>query len=233
MEEINLKELFAYFKARIVLILIMVLFVVLFGSVYSLFLKVPVYESTSSIVLVSDEGQASGNVSGSYSQTDAQLNKNLVSTYCEIVKSKRIAELVIKNLSLNYSVDELLGEIKVTNSDNTEIIKVKVIDKDRGLAADIANEIVKVFSEEIKSIYKLQNVSVVDVAEEADKSYNMNYMKEFVIYVLAGIVLACAIIFIVYYFDTTIKSTDEIENGLGIPVFGVVPEVKRKQKGRK
>lgn len=60
MEEINLKELFAYFKNRIVLILIIVLVVVLFGSVYSLFLKVPVYESMSSIVLVSDEGQAGG-----------------------------------------------------------------------------------------------------------------------------------------------------------------------------
>ncbi len=233
MEEINLKELFTYFKSRIVLILVIILIVVLFGSIYSLFLKVPVYESMSSIVLVSDEGEAGGSSSGSYSQTDAQLNKNLVSTYSEIVKSRRIAEAVIKNLSLNYSVDELLDEVKVTNSDNTEIIKIKVIDKDRGLAADIANEIVKVFSEEIKSIYKLQNVSVVDVAEEADGPYNINYIKEFVIYVLSGAVVACAIIFIIYYFDTTIKSAEEIENGLGLAVFGVVPEVKRKHKDHK
>ena len=124
----------------------------------------------------------------------------------------------------------MLNEVKVSNSDNTEIIKIRVIDKDRGLAADIANEIVKVFSEEIKSIYKLQNVSVVDIAEEADEPYNINYIKEFVIYVLSGIVLACAIIFVIYYFDTTIKSAEEIENGLGLPVFGVVPEVKRKHK---
>ena len=230
MEEINLKELFAYFKNRIVLILIIVLVVVLFGSVYSLFLKVPVYESMSSIVLVSYECQAGGGSNVSYSQTDAQLNKNLVATYSEIVKSRRIAEAVIKNLSLNYSIDELLDEVKVSNSDNTEIIKIRVIDKDRGLAADIANEIVKVFSEEIKSIYKLQNVSVVDIAEEADEPYNINYIKEFVIYVLSGIVLDCAIIFVIYYFDTTIKSAEEIENGLGLPVFGVVPEVKRKHK---
>ncbi len=233
MEEINLKELFAYFKSRIVLILIIVLIVVLLGSIYTLFLKIPVYESMSSIVLVSDEGQAGGGATVSYTQTDAQLNKNLVSTYSEIVKSRRIAEAVIKNLSLKYSVDELLNEVKVTNSDNTEIIKIKVVDKDRGLAADIANEIVKVFSEEIKSIYKLQNVSVVDVAEEADEPYNINYIKEFIIYVLAGTVLACAIIFVIYYFDTTIKSAEEIENGLGLPVFGVVPEVKRKHKDHK
>ena len=36
------------------------------------------------------------------------------------------------------------------HSMNTEIIKIQVVDKDRGLAAEIANEVVKVFSEEIK-----------------------------------------------------------------------------------
>ena len=232
MEEINLKELFAYFKARILLILIIILMVLLCGSVYSLFLKVPVYKSTSSIVLVNDSGESSTSGTTSYNQTDAQLNKSLVDTYSEIVKSRRIAEPVIKNLSLNYSVDELLGEVKVTTTTNTEIIKISVIDKDKGLAADIANEIVKVLGEEIKSIYKLQNVSVIDKAVEADLPDNINYIKEFVIYSLAGIVLACAIIFILYYFDTTIKSPEEIENGLGLPVFGVVPEVKRKHRSK-
>ena len=122
MEEINLKELFAYFKARILLILIIILMVLLCGSVYSLFLKVPLYKSTSSIVLVNDSGEASSNNNTSYNQTDAQLNKSLVDTYSEIVKSRRIAEPVIKNLSLNYSVSELLNEVKVTTTTNTEII---------------------------------------------------------------------------------------------------------------
>ena len=223
MEEINLKELFTYFKARILIMLIVILTVTLIGSIYSLFLKVPVYESTSSIVLVNDEGEASTNNQGSYNQTDAQLNKSLVDTY-------RVIEKVIKNLSLDYSINELKNEIKVTNSTNTEIIKIQVVDKDRGLAAEIANEVVKVFSEEIKEIYKLQNVSVVDVATEADSPYNINFIKEFIIYTLIGIVLACALVFVTYYFDTTIKSAEQIENGLGIPVFGVVPEVKRKHK---
>ena len=232
MEEINLKELFAYFKARILLILIIILMVLLCGSVYSLFLKVPVYKSTSSIVLVNDSGESSTSGTSSYNQTDAQLNKSLVDTYSEIVKSRRIAEPVIKNLSLDYNVEQLLSEVKVTTTTNTEIIKISVIDKNRGLAADIANEIVKVLGEEIKSIYKLQNVSVIDKAVETDLPDNINYVKEFVIYSLAGIVLACAIIFILYYFDTTIKSPEEIENGLGLPVFGVVPEVKRKHRSK-
>ena len=232
MEEINLKELFTYFKARILIMLIVILTVVLLGSIYSLFLKVPVYESTSSIVLVNDEGEASSS-STSYNQSDATLNKSLISTYSEIVKTNRVMEKVIKNLSLDYSLEELKREIKVTNSTNTEIIKIQVIDKDRGLAAEIANEVVKVFSEEIKEIYKSQNVSVVDVATEASSPYNFNFIKELVIYFLIGAVLVCALVFVTFYFDTTIKSTEEIENNLGLPVFGVVPEVKKKHREHK
>ena len=49
-----------------------------------------------------------------------------------------------------------------------------VEDKDRSIAADATNEVVKVFTEEIKTIYQLQNVSVVDVAEEVQSPYNVN-----------------------------------------------------------
>ena len=103
-------------------------------------------------------------------------------------------------------------------------------DADKTLAADITDEVVKVFSEEVKSIYKLQNVSVVDVAEEASTPYNINVFKDLAIYTTVGIVLAIGIIFLMYYFDTTIKSADEIEERLGLPIFGVVPKVKRKEK---
>ncbi|MDE5889314.1 MAG: capsular biosynthesis protein, partial [Bacilli bacterium] len=120
--------------------------------------------------------------------------------------------------------------ITVTNTANTEIIKVNVEDPDKALAADIANELIKVFGEEIKEIYRLQNVSIVDVAEEAEYPYNVNIIKDIVIYLLVGIVLACGLIFVIYYFDTTIKSADEVEKKLGLPVFGIVPRVKYKEK---
>ena len=58
MEEINLKELFDYIKERLLMIIIMVLAVLVIGSVYSVFVKTPMYRSKTSIVLVSDDGQA-------------------------------------------------------------------------------------------------------------------------------------------------------------------------------
>ncbi len=227
MEEINLKELFDYLKERILVITIIVLAVLVVGCVYSIFLKTPMYKSQTSFVLVSDDGTAGG---GSYSQAEANLNKNLVATYSDLVKSDRVIDKVIKNLSLSYSVNGLKSRVTVTNTTNTEIIKINVEDSDRALAAAIANEIIKVFGEEIKEIYRLQNVSIVDKAKEAESAYNVNLVKDIVIYLLVGLVIACGSIFVVFYFDTSIKSADEIEKKLGLPVFGIVPKVRYKEK---
>lgn len=226
MEEINLKELFDYLKERVLIVAIITLAILVVGCIYSIFIKTPMYKSQTSFVLVSDDGTAGGG----YSQAEANLNKNLVATYSDLVKSNRVIDKVIKNLSLNYSVSTLKGRITVTNATNTEIIKINVEDPDKALAADIANEIIKVFGEEIKEIYRLQNVSLVDGAEEAEYPYNVNIVKDIVIYLLVGIVLACGIIFVIYYFDTTIKSADEVEKKLGLPVFGIVPRVKYREK---
>jgi len=224
MEEINLKELFEYIKERILIIAVVVLAILIIGSVYSLFIKTPVYKSTSTLVLVSDEGQ--GQQNATYNTQDATLNNQLVSTYSKIVTSHRVIDTVIENLGIDYTYSELVKEITVSTETGTQIIKVSVSDKDKALSAQLANEIVKVFGDEIKSIYKLQNVSVVDKAAEASAPDNVNYIKEAIIYILVGAVLAFGIVFVIFYFDTTIKSTEEIENKLGLPVIGVIPKVK-------
>ena len=226
MEEINLKELLDYFKERIMLFLIIVLTVLVLGSFYSIFLKTPMYQSSSTVILVSK------NEATNLTTSDVQLSKSLTTTYSEIIKSRRVMEQVIKNLSLDYSYSELAKNVSVASVNDTEIIKVSVNDPDKGVAADVANEIVKVFSAEIVVIYegKVSNVSTVDIAEESEAPYNINVVKDLIIFLLIGVVLAVAFIFIVYYFDTTIKSADEIEEKLGLPIFGVVPKVKKKGK---
>lgn len=222
MEEINLKQLLDYYKERIMLAFIILLSVLIAGCIFSIIIKKPMYMSDSTVVLVSDNQD--------YSSSEVALNKSLVSTYSEIIRSRRVIERVIKNLSLDCTEENLKKRITVSSVSNTEIIKIKVEDADKTLAADITDEVVKVFSEEVKSIYKLQNVSVVDVAEEASTPYNINVFKDLAIYTTVGMVLAIGIIFLMYYFDTTIKSADEIEERLGLPIFGVVPKVKRKEK---
>ena len=92
----------------------------------------------------------------------------------------------------------------------------------------IANETAEIFEKEIVDIYNLENVSIIDKAELASSPYNVNLIKDSVIYFALGLVLSCGIIFVIYYFDNTIKSVEQIEKHLGIPVIGTVPTVGKK-----
>ena len=219
MEEINLKELFDYFKNKLSWMIITVILVVGIGNVITTITRVPMYRSSTTIVLVS--------ASKDYNSTEVQLNKSLVGTYSEIIKSRTVLNEVISNLGLSYSALELSDNINVTAVENTEIIRISVSDADNKQAAKIANEIASVFMTEIQKFYKLNNVSVIDKADSNNKSFNVNYVKDNLIYVLVALVLSGGVIFVMYYFDTTIKTSEEIENKLGLTVLGVVPKVER------
>lgn len=222
-EEIDLKELFIYFKSKIVFILIILILVVGICNSYTILTRTPMYKSDTSIVLVSENKD-------NYNTSELQLNKNLVGTYTEIIKSRKVLEPVIKNLKLKTSYAKLKERVTVTSVDNTEIIKVTVADKDAKEAKKIANEIANVFSTEIQKIYNLNNVTVVDKAIVAKAPYNVNYVKDNVIYLAVGLVLSCGIVFIMFYFDTTIKTSEEIENKLGLTVLGIVPKVEKEKE---
>lgn len=222
MEEIDLKELLDYFKNKLTWILVTIIVVIGIGNTFTILTRIPMYQSSTTIVLASEKGGES-----SYNSTEWQLNKNLVGTYSEIIRSRKILDEVIKNLGLNYKAAELSKNVSVSAVADTEIIKITVSDANNKKASKIANEISNVFMTEIPKIYKLNNVSVLDKAEASVNPYNVNYVKDNAIYMLIGLVLSCGVIFIKFYFDTTIKTSEEIENKLGLTVLGIVPRVER------
>lgn len=224
MEEINLSEFINYYLSRMGWVLFTIVIVMIGGNLFNYYTRVPMYQSSTTIILAKEDKEED-----KYTQTDAMLNQKLISTYREIIKSRTVLRQVIKNENLRYSVEELSNCISVTNVEDTEIIKITVSNKDKNHAVRIANAIAPIFKEEVMKIYNINNVSVLDKAIVAKKPYNINYLKENVIYVLIGFVLASGVIFTIFYFDTSVKSTEELEDKLGLTVLGVVPKASRRQ----
>lgn len=54
MEEIDLTELLSYFKSKLWLVIGIVFLILLLGNLYSVFLKTPIYKSSSTIVIASN-----------------------------------------------------------------------------------------------------------------------------------------------------------------------------------
>ena len=217
MEEINLKEVYSYFKAKILWILLAIVIIVIIGNVYTIITRVPMYQSNTTIVLVGESKKE-------YSQSDSLLNQNLIGTYSEIITSRKVLQQVIDNLKLKMTVDELSKNITTSSVEDTEIIRITVNNEKKKMAVKIADEVASVFSEEIQDIYNLENVAIIDKAEVAKEPYNINYVKDNVIYLMIGVVLSFGVVFVMYYFDTTIKSSEIVEEKLGLTVIGIVPK---------
>ena len=219
METIDLKDLFDYYKSKLGVVILFVVLVGILGCLYGLFIQKPMYKSSTSIVLISE---AKDNSQLTYN--DVSVNQNLVSTYSEIVKSKRVLSQFINNLNLNYTYGALSNNIEVSSVTGTQIIKITVTDENSKTAMKVANEIGKVFAKEIPELYNISNVNILDTAEQPSSAYNVNITKQSAISLLAGLVLGLGIVFVMYYFDRSVKNASQIEDKLKLPVLATVRE---------
>lgn len=219
METIDLKDLFDYYKSKLGVVILFVALVGILGCLYGLFIQKPMYKSSTSIVLISE---AKDNSQLTYN--DVSVNQNLVSTYSEIVKSKRVLSQVINNLNLNYTYGALSNNIEVSSVTGTQIIKITVTDENSKTAMKVANEIGKVFAKEIPELYNISNVNILDTAEQPYSAYNVNITKQSAIFLLAGLVLGLGVVFVMYYFDRSVKNASQIEDKLKLPVLATVRE---------
>ena len=125
------------------------------------------------------------------------------------------------------SYEGLAGKITVSSVTSTQLITIRISDKDSAKAKTIANEVAKVFKSEIKDIYGIDNVQIVDEAVEAGSAYNINVIKETIIYLIAGLAIGVGVAYVMYLLDKSIKDSETVEDKLGLTVIGVVPEVER------
>lgn len=233
MEEINVIELLNYYLKKLPIILLVTILMTLIGYFYTTNIKIPLYQGTTTIILVQKQ---EGNENSAVTQNELNINQKLVTTYSEIIKSRRVLETVISSLNLKTTPKSLAKNITVTSVKDTSIIKVTVSNKSNKKATLIANEVAEIFKQEISKIYNLENISVIDNAITEEQPYNINVIKETVIFGLIGLIATCGIIFILYYFDNTIKNKKEIEEKLHLAVLGEIPvatKLEKKKKGEK
>lgn len=228
MEEINLRDLLIYFRKHLVLFFAMVVLCVSAGTTYTVLVQKPEYKSRATIILSSDKSKTTV-------QSEITANKNLIETYTEVVKSHRVLDRVISENNLAESYEALSAKINVSSLKNTEIISISVVDKEAYRSYEIANWVADIFKEEISQIYNDTSVNILDHAVEPKSPYNVDVVKQEIIYIVTGMVLGGGIILVLFYFDRTIKTTEQIDEIFKLPIFGKVHklETDRQKKERK
>ena len=223
MEELDLKELFEMFwNKKIKIILIVAIFAVI-GVIYSIGFVVPEYTAFTKLVLAGQSSDTTGNTTEAITTTDLTINSKLVGTYSELVTSNDVVRQVITNTGINISEEALKSSIEVSSVEDTDVIKISVTNQNPTYATKLTNETAKAFMEKVAEIYNINNVHVVDEAEEPQSPSNVNYLKDVIIFTFIGVVVAVAYVLIANMLDNTIKTREEVERLFKIPVIAEIP----------
>lgn len=223
MEEISLRDLYYILKKWIALIIILPIIAVAISGAISYFVLEPEYQTFTTLMVGKPKDYISEN---KLEYNELMLNQKLVSTYGEIVKSRLVTDKVINNLGLEISFEGFRNKVNVNLVKDTEIIKIQVTDNNPMLAAKIANETAQVFMEGVQTIMKVENVQVIDVAQVPSSPISPRKMLNMAIAGVLGLMVSVFIAFLVEFLDNSIKTPEDVENYLELPVLGAIPMIK-------
>ncbi|MCI2253117.1 Wzz/FepE/Etk N-terminal domain-containing protein [Domibacillus sp. PGB-M46] len=221
-ETISLKELAETLKKRLKLIVLITIAAALISGIISYFVITPIYQASTQLLV----NQAK-NEQQMYNPAEVQTNLQLISTYNVIMKSPAILEKVANNLDLDLTPDQLSSKITVASEQDSQVVNITVQDESAGIAADIANETARVFQAEIVKIMNVDNVSILAPAEvgENPSPVKPQPLLNIAIAMVVGLMAGVGLAFLLEYLDNTIKSEQDVEKLLGLPVLGGVTTI--------
>lgn len=219
MEEIDLLELFRAVLKYIKLIIVLCILFGVGGFFGTKLLIAPTYTSSTSIYLTPQISE-----SGSLDYNSQMANSKLVTNAVNLLTQNNIMSEVAKDVGLE-SADSVKKLVSVSNESNTEIITVTATTTDPKLSKDIANGTVDTF---IKTMQKNLNVRNIEIVDKAKLSYvpsGPNAKKNGVLAAAVGFVLGAGYAVLRYLLDNRLRTKEEAEKYLGIPVFCEIPEL--------
>ena len=202
-------------KFFIIFIALVVGTIALLGSV---FLIKPKYTSTTRIYVVS-------RTADSITNQDLQAGSYLVKDYQEVITSNEVLSSVIDKEKLSLTPNELSSMISVTIPTDTRVISISVEDDNAQEATTIANTVREVAAKKIKAVTKVDDVTTLEAAEVPKEPSSPNIKRNTLIGVIAGGVLAVISIIILEIFDDRVRRPEDIEDVLGLPLLGIVPDI--------
>lgn len=225
--EIDLKEIFGLILSKIWIIILAGITAGLVFIVVTMLFITPQYESTTKMYVLSKQDNST------LTNADMQTSLSLTKDYADMITSRTVMEGVIAQLNLDMTVKKLLSKVSVGTGTDTRILSITVRDEDPYQASQIANSVRDIAAAHIQSVMDLEAVNVVDTADIPDEKASPSLSKNGIIGGLLGVIIATAIILIVYLTNDTIKSQEDVEKYLQLSVLGTIPLMEMEKKSRK
>lgn len=220
----ELREYIQIIRKRVWIVIVLLIMSILVSGYLSYFVLDKIYAASTTLIV---SGRKDPNAASNPIQyNDILLNQKLVKSYSLLATSDRVMTQVIDELNLNMKTQALGSKITVKSMDDTEIIKITAEDKVPAKAQAIANSLAKVFKDEVKAFLLMDNVQIIDTAPLPDTPVKPNHMLNIIMAALISIVAGFGIILLIEYLDNTVKTPDDIEKFLELPLLGTIPRIR-------
>ena len=207
-------------EKKILILLVTFLFAAV-SLAYSIFLVTPQYSSTTKVYVVNQKKDDK-----EITTQDVQLGSLLVKDYKEIILSNKVMEDAADKSGTGLTAKELAKKVSVDAPKDTRIISITVRDKDPQVASELANTVKEVSADQIKEVTKIEDVTTLEEAKAATSPSSPNIPKNGILATVLGFIIAVAGVVLFELLDDRIKRAEDIEDGMGLVLLGVVPDTK-------
>ncbi|WP_346877312.1 YveK family protein [Clostridium sp. UBA5712] len=224
MEEqvISLGEILEVLKKRWKLILIVTLLATLVSGLVSFFLISPKYEASTKLFIGKEAGAEAG-----YDQSEIAMYQKLMKTYSEAIKTRDLVGRAIKVANSNLTEDEVLKKLTVVTVADTQILQIKIDDKNPNMAATMVQAITNEFVTTSKVLVPNGNIKVIESVKVPEMPVSPNKKMNIAIAFLLGLMVSVGVSFLLEFLDNTYKNREQLEKELDIPVIGTIPHTEQ------
>lgn len=192
------------------------------SAIISFFIIPPKYEASTK-VFIGKELNAQGQEQ-SYDTNDVQMYQKLLKTYVEIIETNDLIDRAINFSNLNLTSDNILSTLNVTPRTDTQILEISYISPHKSEAGDVVKAVTDEFIRSSKELIPNGNVKTIESVKVTDNPVSPNKKLNIGIAFLAGLVISLGLSFLIEFMDNTFKTREEMEEILGVPVLGTIPD---------
>ena len=188
--------------------------------IYTLIFITPQFSSSTQLLV----NRTTAEITGA-EVNDIAKDIKMINTYKDIIKGPVILDQVRKELDTPLTTDELAGKIVIGTEENSQVFSINVTDIDPYASARLANKVAETFKNEIGSIMKVDNVTIISKAVPKSAAISPNIPMNAIVGLIAGLMLGVGLTFLLELMDKTIQSDNYITEKVEWTILGSVYEI--------
>lgn len=155
-------------------------------------------------------------------------NQKLVNNVMNLMTQNNIMTKVAQETGL-ATADDVREALTIENTPNTEIITVTATTRDAKLSKEIATDTINEFIANMSSSLNVQNIQITDKPKLSYEPVGPSLMKNGAIGGLIGFVGMIALYLVQMLTDKRLKTREEAEAYLGLPVYAELPDLENEK----